>query len=210
MRWSLRRPIERLEKQQARSAGFVADQDPYTFSLSATCPPSTRVRFTGGFAWQVLGYVVEYGWYTPGYEVDLTDENKVSVRAGWRRYTYTFTNPYWYAPALFIVNENVEPPEPPEMWPAEIQDYSISLYGTYTGMPIPPPYLEEVETAAEAEDLCRRILGQAAATEGVVCGGIILRNNGNVTLPNQYQPVDPVNRGRSYLFGKKRYGWMMG
>ena len=70
--------------------------------------------------------------------------------------------------------------------------------------------MEEFETAAEAEDACREIRGDAAFSYGVAAAGLVLRNNGNTDSPNQYMPVDMVNRGRSYLFGKKRYGWELG
>ena len=200
--------LRRMDKQQQRRAGTV-QTDSMAFTLHPTCPPSTNVTFRGGYAWQVVGYLIEYGWYTPSYTVDLTDPNKVSVRGGSGGYTYTFTNPYWYAPCLFVISNNMDPPEPPDTWPAEIENYRIYLYGRI-GVVGVPPYLTEYETAGEAEDGCWQIVGAVAAGYGVVVGGIILRNNGNITDANQYEPVDVVNRGRSYLFGEKRYGWNFG
>ena len=200
--------IGNLERQRARS-GATPNQDGYAFTLHATCPPSTSVYYRGGYSWQVIGYLVEYGWYVPSYTVDLTDSEKVSVRPGYGGYTHIFTNAYWYAPCLFLVSNTMTPPEPPDEWPAEIEDHSIYLYGRigWTGV---PPYLTEYETAAEAESAFLEIIGDAVTSRGTICGGIILRNNGNTSSPNQYQAVDPVNRGRSYLFGAKRYGWYMG
>lgn len=198
-----------LVRKQEKVAGFVREQDAYSFSLSPTCPPSTTIRFSGGYSWQVYSYLIEYGWHIPSYEVDITDPNKVSVRLGFAGYTHTFSHANWYAPCLFVVSNDLEPPTPPDTWPEEIDDYSVYLYGNVAGGTT-PPYLVEYETSAQAEDACRQIIGHASAAYGMVCGGIILRNNGNTYAPNEYAPVDMVNRGRSYLFGKKRYGWMMG
>ena len=197
----LERQVSRLEQDQQRRAGSV-EQDGYGFTVHPTCPPSTSVIFRGGYAWRVYGYLIEWGYYTPSYTVDLTDEIKVLIYGAPSPWTYTFTNPYWYMPALFIVRRFGTPPT---TWPDEIPNYLIFLYCRIDGVDG-----VEYETAAEAEAGYQQIIGDLAADSGVVCGGIIIRNNGDIINPNQYQPVDKVNRGRSYLFGAKRYGWALG
>lgn len=210
MGWAIAgRQVRRLERIQAKRA-IGTSQDGYAFSLHPTCPPSTSLNIRGGYAWQVVGYLIQYGWYFPTYTVDLTDVDKVSVRGGVAGYSYTFTNPYWYVPCAVVYSQEMYPPQPPDTWPDDIEDDSIYLYGVFIGMPTPPPYLYEVETAAEAEEIARRIQGDLAGGDGTVCGYVILKNNGNTDGPNQYEPIDMVNRGRSYLFGAKRYGWGMG
>ena len=43
---------------------------------------------------------------------------------------------------------------------------------------------------------------------GFIAGTLILKNNGNTADWGQFEVVDPVNRGRSYIFDyRKRYGW---
>lgn len=177
-------------------------RDGYNFTLHPTCPPSTRVIFTGGYAWQVSGYLIEYGYYTPTYDVDLTDGTKVLIYGAPAPWTYTFTNANWYLPSLFVVRRFASPPE---TWPEEIPNYLIFLYCTIDGT-----VGVEYETASGAEGGLRQIIGDDAADGGVICGGIVLKNNGDTENANQFEPVDSVNRGRSYLFGSKRYGWHLG
>lgn len=199
--------LQRLERTQRQQAKAVQNPDTYQFAVSPTCPPSTSIIFRGGLTWWGPWAFWPAGYYIPGYTVDLTDSDKVSVRVNYSNYTYTFTNPYWYAPCLVIITSYATwpPPEPPETWPETAPDDILYLYGG-----IGSPYLQEFETAAEAEDVCRTIRGDTGSYYGIVAGGLILRNNGNTTDPNQYEAVDPINRGRSYLFGGKRYGWELG
>ena len=197
--------LRRMDKEQKRYAGTV-QTDAYAFKLSPTCPPSTSLRFNGGLAWWPAYSLYPAGFFIPSYIVDLTDPDKVSVRRGYSGYTYTFTNANWYAPCVFVVSQNFwPPPESPDTWPDTVPDDAAYLYGRSTS-----PYLNEYETASEAEIALREIVGENAAYYGIAAGGIVLRNNGNTTAPNQYMSVDKINRGRSYLFGSKRYGWEMG
>jgi len=199
--------VRRLERAQRQQAGAVQNADAYQFIVSPTCPPSTSIVYRGGLAWWSAAEFWPAGWYIPGYTVDLTDSAKVSVRINYSGYTYTFTNAYWYAPCVVILTNYATwpPPEPPATWPTEPPDTIFYLYGG-----IGAPYFQEFETAAEAEDACRLIRGDPVAYYGLVMASIILRNNGNIADPNQWMPVDKINRGRSYLFGGRRYGWEMG
>jgi hypothetical protein len=197
------RRIAQLARGQERQAGTI-QSDAHAFLLSPTCPPSTSITFRGGLAWYPAYSAYPAGFFIPSYTVDLTDSDKVSVRRGSSGYTYTFTNAYWYAPCVVIVTGYATWP-PPDPWPEEPPDTILYLYGRGTS-----PYLNEFETAAEAEDALREIVGELGAYYGVVAGGLVLRNNGNITSPNQYMSVDKINRGQSYLFGNKRYGWELG
>lgn len=198
--------LRRMDKEQKRKAGTV-QTDAYSFNLSPTCPPSTSITFRGGLAWWPANSFEPAGFYIPSYTVDLTDPDKVSVRRGSDGYTYTFTNANWYAPCIVTIRGMLwPPPEPPDTWPETVPDNALLLYGRQTV----PPYLDEFETAAEAEIAYQEIIGQRALSYGIAAGGLILRNNGNTIDPNQYMSVDKINRGRSYLFGGKRYGWEMG
>jgi len=197
------RAIDRLEKQQARRVGTV-QTGAYAFRLSPTCPPSTSITFRGGLAWFPTSGIWSTGFYIPSYTVDLADPEKTSVRVSSSNYVYTFTNAHWYAPCVVGISQELWPP--PDPWPDAVPDDAINLYGG-----IGSPYLQEFETAAEAETALGEIMaGEISAFYGVAAGGLVLRNNGNTTEYNQYQPVDLINRGRSYLFGGKRYGWELG
>lgn len=198
--------LRRLEKQQQRQAGTVRSADDYQFTVSPTCPPSTSITYHGGLAWWTVAEIYPAGFHIPGYTVDLTDPDKVSVRVT-PGYTYTFTNAYWYAPCVLGLASDIwPPPEPPATWPTEPPDDILFLYGD-----VGAPYLAEFETAAEAEVACREIRADFAVPYGIIIAGLILRNNGNTVEPNQYQPVDMMNRGRSYLFGGRRSNsWKLG
>ena len=198
----IERRLDKLAAMQARDSGSIQNRDPYQFRLSPTCPPSTSVTFRGGWAWRVSGYLIEHGYHIPSYTVDLTDELKTLIYGMPSPYTYTFANANWYKPALFVVRPMSTPPE---TWPEEVLNYQIYLYCRIGGEDD-----LEYETAAEAETGFQQIIGDQAANSGAVCGGIIIKNNGNTIEPNQYEVVDKVNRGRSYLFGGKRYGWNLG
>lgn len=203
---SLDSQLRRLEQQQRQRAGSTSHADSYAFLLSPACPPSTSVRFQGGLAWFPAYATYPTGFYIPSYTVDLTDPDKVSVRLGRIAYTYTFTNADWYVPCVVVISQQLwPPPVPPDTWPDTVPDNALYLYGG-----VGSPYMEEFETAAEAEVALREIRGDVAGYYGIAAAGLVLRNNGNTTDSNQYQQVDQVNRGRSYLFGNKRYGWEMG
>jgi len=82
-------------------------------------------------------------------------------------------------------------------WPETVPDDFLWFYGT-----------GEYETAAEAEDRAWELVAENASDYGFICGTIVFRNNGDTEHYNQFQEIDPVNRGRSYIFDyRKRYGW---
>ena len=195
--------ISRLEKQQARRSGSV-QSDSQSFTISPTCPPSTSITFRGGLAWWTANAFRPYGYYIPTYTVDLADPSKTSVRVAFSAYTYTFTNAGWYAPCVIILSRaGLGTAQDP--WPDTVPDDTIYLYGG-----VASPYLAEYETAAEAEVALDAIRLQTADGYGILASGLILRNNGNVAQPNQYENINKVSRGGSYLFRYTRVGWEMG
>lgn len=206
MSWSvLDGQIRRLERQKRQDAGAVQNADTYQFVVSPTCPPSTSIVFRGGLWWYPSYYFFSYGYYVPSYTVDLTDVDKVSVRLNYSGYTYTFTNAYWYVPCFITLDPYGL--RGYETWPDTVPDDALYLAGTITSS----PYMEEFATYREAEDeLMATGVIQSAENYGFPTCGAILRNNGNITDPNQWMPVDRVNRGRSYLYWDLRAGWELG
>ena len=200
--------LRRMDKEQKRRGGTVQNRESNEFTIFPTCPPSTSIHFRGGLAWYLATDVWPTGFFIPSYTVDLTDPDKTSVRPNYFSYTYTFTNARWYAPCLIVISQYPvwPPPEPPDTWPDEVPDHIIELDGD-TGY----PYMEEYETAAEAEEALIDIRKDYSTYTGIPAAGLILRNNGNTSGTNQYEPIDKINRGRSYLFGKNRIiGWQVG
>jgi hypothetical protein len=57
----------------------------------------------------------------------------------------------------------------------------------------------EAEEAAMAND-CPQLHTLPPWDYGIPIGCVILRNNGNTSNTNQFMEIEPVNRGRSYIF----------
>jgi len=187
----LDRQVRSLEQGQQRRAGNVQNADVYRFMLSPTCPPSTSIHFHGGLAWWPVYSLYPAAFFIPSYTVDLSDRTKTYGE-------FKFTNANRYVAALIGIDQDLwPPPEPPDTWPTDYPDNCLYIYRSTT----------EFETAAEAEVRVRELIGQRVIYYSVNGGGIVFRNNGNTDDYNQFMPIDPINRGRSYLFGKKRYGW---
>ena len=189
---NLERQVRRLELAQERRGTFVENSDVYRFRLSPTCPPSTSVHFHGGLAWKPVYSYWPAGFFIPSYTVDLADTSKTTIEV-------QFSNAGWYCAVLIGVDADMwPPPDPPDTWPDSLPDDCLYMYRS----------TDEFETAAGAEAAVRNLSGERVAYYSVCMGGIVLRNNGNTADYNQFMPIDPVNRGRSYLFdNKKRYGW---
>ena len=184
----LSREVRGLELQRVQRAGAVENADQYRFLIAPTCPPSTSIRFQGGLLWWPMYSYYACPFFCPSYTVDLADTDKVSV-------SFTFTHAYWYKATLIGVDQDIWPDV--LSYPTVPPDDTIYLRG----------YTQEFETATEAEAYSRDLIGQQATFYSHNMGAIILRNNGNTVDYNQVMPIDPINRGRSYIFGKKRYGW---
>ena len=189
MGWSIAsKGVRKLERQQAVRGSYMENADSGRFTISPTCPPSTSLRFQGGLAWWPCNAFWSNGYFIPSYTVDLADRDKTSV-------VWQFTQPYWYMPQMVIINNDVWPP--PNPWPDTVPDDFLWYYGG-----------GEYETAAEAEDAAWLSRAHNASQYGFIAGTIIFRNNGVVGEYLQFMEIDPLNRGRSYIFDfRKRYGW---
>jgi len=193
------RQVRGLERQQQQRAGSVQNRDMYEFTIAPTCPPSTSIVLRGGLIWNTAALWNNWGWYIPSYVIDLTDTSK----ARWyNRTTYTFTNANWYALGLLWPRATVGL-SAKEEWPDIVPDSSIYMIGTI-GV---SPYVEEFETAAGAEERLVEYARSRGTAYGPPTTGLIVRNNGNTTGSEQYMPIDPINRGRSYLFFNITPGW---
>jgi len=195
---ALDRQVRDLEKQQKKAAGSAQNWDSYEFRISPTCPPSTSIWFRSGSAWWNSNALFSRRHTVPSYRVDLADPDKASVRPGYNAYTTTFTQPHWYVSYVVVLSNYGL--DGRETWPETVPNNAIYLISGYGS-----PYYNEVETAAEAEyNLYTEVNMQVCDYNGIAVGGVVLRNNGNTGQPNEYMPIDRINRGRSYLW------WMIG
>jgi hypothetical protein len=165
------RRVNALWKQQRQRAGSAQNWDQYQYLMSASCPPDTLIHVRGG-QWFSTGRG-QYG-EVPTTSFDMTD----SASHG---RNHTFANADWY---VFF-------------W-MSIDDDGSRLYVGGGG-------LTEYETGGEAEEAamatdCVQLLTNPPWDYGIPIGCVILRNNGNTSNTNQFMEIEPVNRGRSYIF----------
>lgn len=175
----LDRQVRALERQANRAAAYEPHADWWRFAVSVSQPPDTRLHMRGGFLYSnpYMGYGYGGGrWRIEPRSFDLSD---VAVTGE----SVTFAHSYWYL-GWVVVHQVTYP------------DYTPSR-------PIWVAASDEVATAAEAEEGALDWLHVAwsyAWENGIVLGVVVLRNNGDTGQPNQFQPIDAVNRGRSYLW----------
>jgi len=154
--------------------------------MTPTLPPSTSINVRGG--WVVYPMLSGYGgtWKVPSSTFDLTDFDIIS-------YNIRFTNPYWYT--LFIVSL---------LDPRPDANLELLITGPYNTDFALSGKITQWATAVEAESTLFDASYQSGvdpAGEGaIVLGSIVIRNNGDTIGVNQFQPIDGVNRGRSYIF----------
>lgn len=186
--WMDRR-LSILEKDTERRAAYEQPDYQWNFRVDATCPPSTTINMRGGRVWgdpSAPGLSGE-SWYVESASYDLTEFDDTG-------YTYTFTNAYYYKPLAVMLRWSGAP--------GATIDYPLRILTS-----------AEQATAAEAEQITYPAWPDGRfdpdAYYGIPLAIVIVRNNGNTTAPNQFMAVDPVNRGRSYIWRnlKVRFMW---
>lgn len=205
---SFRERVKKLEKSVGvRRVQQSVIQD-YEFRVIPTCPPSTTVRIQAGKTWRDASYwsVIGYNVEKPAVDIDLATELIVKYQpagaGGNVQLDLNFTNPYHYkAITLGYFGDWFFY----EQYGSVQYDYKYSWLGSGN----------ELATASEAEDEIDLILnGGYTAYTGTgpyseyqfLLWSFVLRNNGTITEPGQIMPIDPVNRGRSYMYRDMRPG----
>jgi hypothetical protein len=182
--------IQRLEKAEEEQAARAEDWAWYNFRVAPSCPPDQRVHMRGGLLWNP--YPGDYyAWQVPNATCDLTDGVQTFVNYySWRGgggfdvpATLSWSNQYWYKVFTLVLR---------------LHDFDAANI-TFTLCEL-EDYQAEYETAAEAEAAWPDTVGtwqEAWYTDGYPLCGLILRNDGTST---GFQPIDVVNRGRSYIW----------
>lgn len=182
--------IERLRKAQEKEADRAEDPAWYNFRVAPSCPPDKRVHMRGGLLWNPYpgNY---YAWQVPSATCDLTDPEQTFANF----YTqsnfdynntphFQWTNLYYYKVFTLVLR---------------LHDFDPGNI-TFVLSEMEEDWTLEYETAAEAEGAWPDTVGtwqQAWYTDGYPLCGLILRNDGTLT---GFQPIDVVNRGRSYIW----------
>ena len=159
------------------------------FRVATTCPPSTRLYVRAGVMWNV--YPGDgYAWDLPSATVDLSDNSNIygtdtsPLYDHDQSYQITFDTAYYYRVYTLLIK---------------------MPYDTATGIEWRLVDLEieaEFATAGEAEAAWSGTVAEdmLAWFQGFPLCGLILRNDGTVGVPGAIQPIDSINRGRSYLW----------
>ena len=189
--------IGRLESQRA---AYDLAPEPYQFRIDATCPPTTAVVIRPGNMNRNATYWfwVDYDVQTPMMTIDFanTTDTIAAEEDGSDLLTCTFTNAHWYIGLVLGFNfEYIQERDTDPDWTP------IFLYsGGQT----------EWETALEAEAEIDSMLNgtaQVSQWDRQCMWSFVLRNNGITDVPGQIEPLDPLTRGRSYLYrdARERY-----
>lgn len=152
-----------------------------SFRVSASCPPDNRIHIRGGWAWQPGS---SYGGIYKS--TNLGDIAYIP----WDYFTYFgFVNANWYLPIIVT-------------YPVGFNRLRVyTLFSLTLGAAE-----DEYGTAAEAEAAVERWWTDRVWGYGVPLPPLILRNNGNTVDNNQFLDIDPVNRGRSYIWQREMRG----
>ena len=205
----LSRRTNRLQKQLDRGKTQNPVIQDYDFMVTPTCPPSTSISIRSGKAWRNAAYwfVIGYNVEKPTVTIDITTER--ILKNDWPNpgipLDLSFANAYYYKAMVLVYNLDWI------FYEQYGEEYVIDQCKFY--------YLAadtEYATAGEAEAEIDLMLN------GGLCGGereqglyyeyafpiwsIILCNTGVTGVEGQIQPIDQVNRGRSYLYRDLRPG----
>ena len=189
---AIEKRVGALRRFNARVGGFVKTVDGYQFSVSPSCPPDKRLHMRGGrnaCSWNrgfpAWDYAEERVYTVPDLVADLADPSNVTP-------VPTFTTAYYYQPFMLCLRLPAVAEQP------AAGDWSFYLHGD----------LSEFETAGEAELYMHNpnflnynlwdTNGEIGSTYQLC--GVILRNDGQIGVLGAFQPIDVINRGRSYLW----------
>jgi len=169
----LGRRVDKLQNAGDKRAAFVADTEHYQFRIACSCPPSTTLYMRGGL---IYNYdPTGNSWYVDSDAIDFTSDTQFGG------VTFNFTNANYYLTGVLLIDFSGNP-----------APYEYTYYTSST----------EHATAAEAEQNLTTYWFNVRAIWGSsypLCG-VILRNDGVTGAGTHILPIDPINRGRSYIW----------
>ena len=222
MRDALSKRINAIQARQDRAAARTNVIQEYEFATRVTCPPSTSIHISGGKAWINSNYWV-FVYYNAQKQADTIDfaatTNIGYSGSGPRPLDLSFTSPGYYKAIALALNTRWVLDEErftPSHWEGVSWKYYI-LGGE-------DEHASAVEAEAEIDFMLNGGYGangtyaRTSATRmlfsrlyfGLV--GIIFRNNGITDSAGAILPIDPLNRGQSYLYRdlRKNKNWICG
>ena len=162
--------LQRIESTKAAQAGHVADPEHFQFRIACSCPPDKRIHMRGGLMYNAN---TRDGWFVESTTIDLTNDSQVGL-------IFNFDNANYYLSCYVRLTDG-----------GSSAPYTFGIVGDGV----------EYATSGEAEQalIDYAELGFAWGSAYPLCG-IILRNDGNALTDHAFLPIDPINRGRSYLW----------
>ena len=177
----LNRRLRQLEKDERARAGYAPGGDRwYQFTVAPSCPPNRQLHIRGGNAIPSIRWrdFMEQD-YIPDTVCDFENATETQM-------DLVFTNAGYFLPILLCYYGDY------------LLDGRDPIFDNVIGT--------EVATAAQAE---AQIDGWLNGVEQwyyyrLPLSGVVLRNNGYTGVAFAIEPIDMVNRGRSYLYRDAR------
>jgi hypothetical protein len=197
-----------LGKTQKKKQVYGTAPEPDQFQLIPSCPPSTITTLLAGLMQRnaIYWFWVEFNVQIPDMEIDWSDlgetiqddEDPLVSEI----LTCTFDNAYWYIGFIFGFNWD---------WVRyrENRDHALDD-PDYVPVFIYNGGKTEYETAAEAEAEVDYLLNgkeQIGEWWESPMWGMVLRNNGTIGEAGAVLPIEPQNRGNSYIYRDARQRW---
>ena len=194
---SLIQRVQDLEKASRRKGATETDWRWDEFRVSVSIPPDKRIHMRGGVAYAGLAYFGEdfsdRAWFVPARTADLTSVSSVFIDV-------TFSGVGTYQAHTILIAIPTDPQLPSET------DWNFRLVTDGN----------EYATALEAEAAMDAMLDEYNTSwpepvddppSGMPLSGLILRSE--TSGPGcPILPIDPINRGRSYLYQDIRPQWL--
>lgn len=154
----------------------------YQLKVSCSVPPNTILHIRPGYVQRGPYFIAQETIYFPALDLDFSSASQF-----YESYTGVFITANAYLPILVSYRS----------------EYFIALRDDDdTVLPVMTFGDTEYATATDAE---QAIAGWMDGTNVLYWGdlpmfAIILKNNGTTGVEGQVQPIDPINRGRSYFW----------
>ena len=187
MGYSILGGIKRLERQQAKLAGHEPDDLWYQLRVAASCPPDKTLNIRSGvvspsYQWAVF----ELTDILPDTVADFEDQEATGM-------SLAFTTADYFLPIVLCYGYD---------WVAYQGYDDPSLYDSIFDNVVGT----EAATAIEAEAQIDGFLNGSEQWyyERLPLCGVVFKNDGNTGISYAIEPIDQVNRGRSYIYRDAR------
>ena len=162
-------------RRQAEQEAVGKEYDQWDqFRVQCSCPPDTQIHINGGYMWQGVYGGDGVGWKVARASFDFANDSDTGTEI-------TFSNADYYIGVVATLYLGAYPGE----------ENRLSLHWDES----------EYATAVEAEEAAvAEIYDGSVAFEDFPLAIVILRNNGDTVQANQFLPIEPLNRGRSYFW----------